>query len=328
MAAWKRVPLVVNTQPDISETGNAAVLELAIARRLLAALGQRDPRRADPDRAAVANRPPWLAVVMEDGYHRHYRTDGAALPRGRGGRRRDRAHDAATPSTSARTTGRSGRRRRTSRGYHERASRRPSTALRQRIGYRVRPSWVWQRKRDGGTSSWSPSPTTEWPACRACSGSSRRRADGKMLRGRRARRRASATPAACVSRPCACRAASPAATVRLRAEIETQGRAPPGALGLRAAASTTTARSPCGCKRRGRARLAEGDLMTERCVVLPLSRGGASRRRSTPPRRRRRRRSRARDPARRGRASRPTCAYQLDRAWAQDAQRQARLRGA
>jgi len=34
--------------------------------------------------------------------------------------------------------------------YHE---RHPAgfTALQQRMGYRVRPSWVWQRKREGGT---------------------------------------------------------------------------------------------------------------------------------------------------------------------------------
>src|SRR5947207_9589960 len=30
MEAWTRVPLVVNTQPDISGTGNGAVLDLAI----------------------------------------------------------------------------------------------------------------------------------------------------------------------------------------------------------------------------------------------------------------------------------------------------------
>ena len=46
MAAWKRVPLAVNTQPDISQTGNAAVLEARDPRRVLAALGQRHPGRA------------------------------------------------------------------------------------------------------------------------------------------------------------------------------------------------------------------------------------------------------------------------------------------
>ena len=60
MAAWKRVPLAVNTQPDISETGNAAVLEARDPRRVLAALGQHHPGRADPDRAALrAGRPGW-----------------------------------------------------------------------------------------------------------------------------------------------------------------------------------------------------------------------------------------------------------------------------
>ena len=56
------------------------------AGRLLAALGQHHPGRADADRG-LANRPPWLAVIMEDGYHRHYRTDAPALHRRRRGRR-------------------------------------------------------------------------------------------------------------------------------------------------------------------------------------------------------------------------------------------------
>ena len=36
-------------------------------------------------REDLANRPPWLAVVMEDGYHRHYRTDPAAFAVDAGG---------------------------------------------------------------------------------------------------------------------------------------------------------------------------------------------------------------------------------------------------
>jgi hypothetical protein len=33
----------------------------------------------EPDQIEeLPHRPPWLAVVMEDGYHRHYRTDASA----------------------------------------------------------------------------------------------------------------------------------------------------------------------------------------------------------------------------------------------------------
>ncbi|PYQ46718.1 MAG: hypothetical protein DMF78_25635, partial [Acidobacteria bacterium] len=74
MAAWKRVPLVVNTQPDISATGNAAVLDLAMRGGCWLrsdSIVLDEPIQIDQ----LSSRPPWLAVVMEDGYHRHYRTD-------------------------------------------------------------------------------------------------------------------------------------------------------------------------------------------------------------------------------------------------------------
>jgi hypothetical protein len=64
MAAWKRLPLAVNTQPDISETGNAAVLEEAIRggcwlRSDSIILDEPIPIEQ------LSGRPPWLAVVME-----------------------------------------------------------------------------------------------------------------------------------------------------------------------------------------------------------------------------------------------------------------------
>ena len=62
METWKRVPLVVNMQPDISEVGNAAVQDLAIRggcwlRSDSVILDE--PVQID----ALANRPPWLAAV-------------------------------------------------------------------------------------------------------------------------------------------------------------------------------------------------------------------------------------------------------------------------
>jgi hypothetical protein len=146
LEAWRRVPLVVNTQPDISRTGNRAVLDLAV--RGGCWLRSDSVILDEPEQIEeLAHRPPWLAVVMEDGYHRHYRTD---TPRYR--------VDAAGVDviehtmlhvldvganywslwTEARNVAR----------YRE---RRPMAfeALERRIGYRVRPSWVWQRKRAG-----------------------------------------------------------------------------------------------------------------------------------------------------------------------------------
>jgi hypothetical protein len=146
MDAWKRVPLVVNTQPDISGVGNREVQEMAVRGGCWLrsdSIILDEPVQIE----ALANRPPWLAVVMEDGYHRHYRTD---RPR--------YAVDAAGVSsidqamlhcldlganywslwTEADNVAR----------Y---AESRPAAfaALAQRLGHRVRPSWVWQRKRYG-----------------------------------------------------------------------------------------------------------------------------------------------------------------------------------
>ena len=74
IAAWRRVPLVVNTQPDISRTGNRAVLDRAV--RGGCWLRSDSVILDEPEQIEeLAHRPPWLAVVMEDGYHRHYRTD-------------------------------------------------------------------------------------------------------------------------------------------------------------------------------------------------------------------------------------------------------------
>jgi hypothetical protein len=74
MEAWKRVPLAVNTQPDISRTGNHEVHDLAVRGGCWLrsdSIILDEPVQIE----SLAHRPPWLAVIMEDGYHRHYRTD-------------------------------------------------------------------------------------------------------------------------------------------------------------------------------------------------------------------------------------------------------------
>jgi hypothetical protein len=142
--AWRRVPLVVNTQPDISRTGNRAVLERAV--RGGSWLRSDSVILDEPEQIEeLAHRPPWLAVVMEDGYHRHYRTD---TPR----YRVDTAGVDVIEHTMlhALDVGANYWSLWTEAGNVARyRERRPSAfdALERRIGYRVRPSWVWQRKR-------------------------------------------------------------------------------------------------------------------------------------------------------------------------------------
>jgi hypothetical protein len=146
LETWKRVPLAVNLQPDISRTGNHEVQDRAV--RGGAWLRSDSIILDEPVQIeSLANRPPWLAVIMEDGYHRHYRTD-----------RPEYSVDAAGVSVIDRAmlhtldlganywslwteADRLAR-------YHE---ERPGAfdSLRRRIGYRVRPSWIWQRKRYG-----------------------------------------------------------------------------------------------------------------------------------------------------------------------------------
>ncbi|HSD66713.1 MAG TPA: hypothetical protein VLF95_08430 [Vicinamibacteria bacterium] len=144
--AWRRVPLVVNTQPDISRTGNRAVLDVAV--RSGCWLRSDSVILDEPEQIEeLAHRPPWLAVVMEDGYHRHYRTDTARY-------RVDAAGVDVIEHTMlhALDVGASYWSLWTEAGNVARyRDRRPMAfeALERRLGYRVRPSWIWQRKRSG-----------------------------------------------------------------------------------------------------------------------------------------------------------------------------------
>ena len=146
MEAWRRVPLVVNTQPDISRTGNRAVLERAV--RGGCWLRSDSVILDEPEQIEeLAHRPPWLAVVMEDGYHRHYRTDDGRYrvdPAGVDVIEHTMLHVLDVGASYWSLWTEAGNLAR----YRE---RRPAAfeALDRRIGYRVRPSWIWQRKRAG-----------------------------------------------------------------------------------------------------------------------------------------------------------------------------------
>ena len=146
METWRRVPLVVNTQPDISDVGNREVQATAVRGGCWLrsdSIILDEPIQID----ALASRPPWLAVVMEDGYHRHYRTDTADFGMDAGGVNViDKAMlhclDLGANYWSLWTE---------AENLESYRQRYPSgfAALRERLGYRVRPSWVWQRKRNG-----------------------------------------------------------------------------------------------------------------------------------------------------------------------------------
>jgi len=146
LESWKNVPLAVNTQPDISSVGNREVQDLCVRSGCWLrsdSIVIEEPIQIEE----LANRPPWLATIMEDGYYRQYKVDPAYLPVDEAGvnvleKWMLHSIDLGANYWSLWTESDNLRR------YYERY---PSgfDTLQRRLGYRVRPSWIWQRKRYG-----------------------------------------------------------------------------------------------------------------------------------------------------------------------------------
>ena len=143
---WKKVPLAVNTQPDISKVGNHKVLDMCVRAGCWLrsdSIVIEEPIQIEE----LANRPAWLPVVMEDGYYRQYKVDPKYIPVDDAGinvLEKWMLHvlDLGANYWSLWTESDNLAR------YYERYPSGLDT-LRRRMGYRVRPSWVWQRKRYG-----------------------------------------------------------------------------------------------------------------------------------------------------------------------------------
>ncbi len=145
--SFRRAQLAVNTQPDISSVGNREVIDLLVRSggwlRSDSILVE-EPEQID----ALANRPPWLASILEDGYFRKYDAqEPGYLPLDAAGVNMlevqmlhvlDLGANYWALWTEADNLAR----------YNERYPR-GFSRLGQRMGYRVRPSWIWQRKRYG-----------------------------------------------------------------------------------------------------------------------------------------------------------------------------------
>jgi len=143
---WKKVPLAVNTQPDISSVGNREVQDLCVRAGCWLrsdSIVIEEPIQIEE----LANRPPWLATIMEDGYYRQYKVDPNYLPVDEAGiniLEKWMLHtiDLGANYWSLWTESDNLRR------YYERYPN-GFDAMQRRLGYRVRPSWIWQRKRYG-----------------------------------------------------------------------------------------------------------------------------------------------------------------------------------
>lgn len=141
---WKSVPLAVNTQPDISHVGNRGVLEMCM--RAGAWLRSDSIKVEEPIQIdQLANRPPWLAAILEDGDLRQYHVSQLTMDAGGVNPLENYMLHALdlrgnywslwTEAGNLRT-------------YNERYPR-GFERLRTNIGYRLRPAWTWQRKRQG-----------------------------------------------------------------------------------------------------------------------------------------------------------------------------------
>ena len=173
---WKKIPLAVNTQPDISNSGNRQVQDLAVRSGCWLrsdSLIMDEPIQIE----ALAHRPPWLATVLEDGTNRHYvlsdvvDEEQACLNKLPANMLAFVGHDKEVQPTDDyphRIGGPINRPYRESAGFHaldigtsyfglwteadnirRYYEKYPDSlrAMERRLGYRVRPSLIWQRKR-------------------------------------------------------------------------------------------------------------------------------------------------------------------------------------
>jgi len=175
---WKHTPLAVNTQPDISNVGNRQVQDLAVRSGCWLrsdSLIMDEPIQIEE----LGHRPPWLATIIEDGENRHYvlpeyaaeerdclsklpasmlafvGSDNEAFsnddyPHRIGGPIKEPYRETAGFHALDIGTNYFGLWTEADniRGYYEKY---PDSlrALEQKLGYRVRPSLIWQRKRYG-----------------------------------------------------------------------------------------------------------------------------------------------------------------------------------
>ena len=140
--AWNKTPLAVNTQPDISHVGNRRIIDMAM--QAGAWLRSDSIRLEEPIQIdQIANRSPWLAAIMEDGDLRQY--DITKLQPDSAGVNPMENYMLHTLDLRANYwslwTESDNLKR-----YNEQYPR-GFERLRTNLGYRLRPAWIWQRKR-------------------------------------------------------------------------------------------------------------------------------------------------------------------------------------
>ena len=144
LETWKKTPLAVNTQPDISNVGNRTVIDMSV--RAGAWLRSDSIIVEEPIQIEeLTNRPPWLATIIEDGYLRHY--DSSQIKADAAGINELENYMLHSLDVKANYWGLWTEADNLLR-YNEKYPR-GFERLRTQLGYRLRPAWVWQRKRYG-----------------------------------------------------------------------------------------------------------------------------------------------------------------------------------
>jgi len=144
LETWKRTPVAVNTQPDISNVGNREVTDLAV--RAGCWLRSDSVLVEEPIQIEeLSNRPAWLPVVMEDGYNRDYDVNTIGVDAaGVNLRENCMQHVLDMGANYWSLWTEAGNLARFDEKYPN-----GFRGLQQRMGYRVHPAWIWQRKRYG-----------------------------------------------------------------------------------------------------------------------------------------------------------------------------------
>jgi len=144
LSLWKKTPLAMNTQPDISNTGNRDAIDLAVRGGAWVrsdSIIVEEPIQIEE----LANRPAWLAAILEDGYLRSYDSSKLAVDAAGVNELENymlhvldlKANYWSLWTESEHLA-----------SYNQRFPR-GFERLQANMGYRLRPSWVWQRKRSG-----------------------------------------------------------------------------------------------------------------------------------------------------------------------------------
>jgi len=144
LETWRKTPLAVNTQPDISHVGNRRVLDMAMrsgAWLRSDSIMLEEPIQIDQ----LANRPPWLACIMEDGDLRAYDFTKLAVDSAGVNAMENRILHALDLRANYWALWTESENLKQYTQQYPRGVER----LQANLGYRVRPAWVWQRKRYG-----------------------------------------------------------------------------------------------------------------------------------------------------------------------------------